>query len=83
VFYPAPSEECEPSTGGSGAIRPLPRDGGAKEYHGDPTVGPCPKVWIRNKKWKKYCQKWHAGVVQMLGNPEGDKLYRTAVDAVA
>jgi len=31
--------------GGGGAIRPLPRDRGVKELHGDSTVGPHPKVW--------------------------------------
>jgi len=24
-----------------------------EELHGDPTVGPCPKVWTRGQKWKK------------------------------
>jgi len=31
------------SFGGGGATRPLPRDGGVEELHGDPTVGPCPR----------------------------------------
>jgi len=31
--------------GGGGDTRPLPRDGGVEELHGDPTVGPRPKVW--------------------------------------
>ena len=31
--------------GGGGTTRPLPRDGGAEELRGDPTVGPHPKVW--------------------------------------
>jgi len=39
--------------GGGGATRPLPRDWGMKELHGDPTVGPRPKVWIEGQKWKK------------------------------
>jgi len=26
------------------ATQPLPRDGGVEELHGDPTVGPHPKV---------------------------------------
>jgi len=39
--------------GGGGATRPLPRDGGMKKLHGDPTVGPRPKVWTRGQKWKK------------------------------
>ena len=33
-----------PTTCG-GTTRPLPRDGGAEELLGDPTVGPHPKVW--------------------------------------
>jgi len=35
-----------------GATRPLPRDVGVKELHGDPTVGLRPKVWTRGQKWK-------------------------------
>jgi len=35
-----------------GATRPLPMDGGVEELHGDPTVGPRPKVWTRGQKWK-------------------------------
>jgi len=31
------------------ATRPLPRDGGVEEHHGDPTVGPRPKVWTEFK----------------------------------
>ena len=30
--------------GGGGTTRPLPRDGGAEELRGDPTVGPHPRV---------------------------------------
>jgi len=26
---------------------------GVEELHGDPTVGPRPKVWTRGQKWKK------------------------------
>jgi len=44
-----------------GATRPLPRDGGVEELHGDPTVGPRPKVWTRGQKWKKQYQRWFAG----------------------
>ena len=33
-----------PSSDGGGTTRPLPRDGGAEELRGDPTVGPHPKV---------------------------------------
>jgi len=39
--------------GGGGATRPLPRDGGVEELHGDLTVGPRAKVWTRDQKWKK------------------------------
>jgi len=40
--------------GGRGdATQPLPRDGGAEELRGGPTVGPYPKVWTRGQKWKK------------------------------
>jgi len=39
--------------GGGGATRPLPRDRGMEKLHGDPTVGPHPKVWIKSQKWKK------------------------------
>jgi len=31
-----------------GATRPLQRNGGVEELHGDQTVGPRPKVWTRN-----------------------------------
>jgi len=30
--------------GGGAAVRPLPRDGGVEELHGDPTVGARPKA---------------------------------------
>ena len=33
-----------------GTTRPLPRDGGAEELHGDPTVGPHPKVWTIDRE---------------------------------
>jgi len=39
--------------GGGGSTRPLSRDEGVKELHGDPTVGPHLKVWARGQKWKK------------------------------
>jgi len=32
---------------GGGATRPLLRDRGVEELHGDPTIGPCSKVWTR------------------------------------
>jgi len=45
------TDVCGLSSGG--ATRPLLRDGSVEELHGDPTVGPRPKVWIRGQKWKK------------------------------
>jgi len=30
----------------------LPRDEDVEELHEDPTVGPHPKVWTRDQKWK-------------------------------
>jgi len=33
-----------PLGGGGGATRSLPRDGGAEELYGDPTIGPRSKV---------------------------------------
>jgi len=39
--------------GSGGATQPLPSDGGVEELHGDPSVGPCPKVWTRGQKWRK------------------------------
>jgi len=44
---------ADPGGGGGGASRPLPRDGGVEELHGDSTVRPGPKVWTRGQKWKK------------------------------
>jgi len=44
-----------------GATRPLPRDGGVEELHGDPTVGPRPKVCTRGQKWKKWYRRWRVG----------------------
>jgi len=38
-----------------GATRPLSRDEGVEELHGDQTVGPRPKVRTSGQKWKK-CQ---------------------------
>ena len=35
---------------GGGTTRPLPRDGGAEELRGDPTVGPHPKVWTKDRE---------------------------------
>jgi len=37
-------------SGGVGAIRPLPKDGGVEELHEDSTLGPYPKVWSRGQK---------------------------------
>jgi len=54
---------------GDGAvIWPLSRDGGAEELRGDPTVGPRPKVWTKDQRWKMLCQKWPAGEAQMQDN---------------
>jgi len=39
-----------PTDGGGGANGLLPRDGGVEELHGDPTVGPRPKVCTRGQK---------------------------------
>jgi len=51
---------------------PFRRGGGSVEkLHGDPTVGPRPKVWTRDQKWKKYCQRWHAGETRMWDSPGG------------
>jgi len=36
---------------GGGATRPLPRDRGAEEFHGNPTVGPRPKIRTRDQKF--------------------------------
>jgi len=33
-------------------IRPLPRDKSVEEFRGNPTVGPRPKIWARDQKWK-------------------------------
>jgi len=35
-----------PKAMGGGVIRPLPRDGGAEELHGNPTDGLRSKVWL-------------------------------------
>jgi len=50
-----------------GATRPLPRDGGVEELHGDPTVRPLPKVWTRGQKWKKFCRRWRAVGCPIVG----------------
>jgi len=41
------------TSGVSGATRSLLTDGGVEELHGDPTAGPCTKVWTRGQKWMK------------------------------
>ena len=41
---------CHCDSGGGGTTRPLPRDGGAEELLGDPTVGPHPKVWTIDRE---------------------------------
>jgi len=41
-----PSDTLNLTRGGGGdATRPLPKDEGVEELHGDPTVGPCLKVF--------------------------------------
>ena len=48
------------SWGGSGGgctTRPLPRDGGAEEFRGDPTVGPHPKVWTIDREKRERSQR--------------------------
>jgi len=49
-FFLSPEKKLE---FGGGAIRPLSKDGGVEKLHGDPTVGPRPKVRTRGQKWKK------------------------------
>ena len=44
------NEKCADGGGGGGTTRPLPRDGGAEELRGDPTVGPHPKVWTIDRE---------------------------------
>jgi len=41
-----------PGGDGNGATRPLPRNGGAEEFLGNPTVRQCPKVWTRYQRLK-------------------------------
>jgi len=53
-----------------GATRPLPRDEGVEELHGDPTVGHHPKVWTRGQKWK-WCPRWRAGEARMRDSQGG------------
>jgi len=48
---------CILSRLGGGATQSLPKDGGVEELHGDPTVGPRPKVWTRGQKLK-WCRRW-------------------------
>jgi len=45
-------------------------DGGVEELHGDPTVGPRPKVWTRSQKWK-WCRRWPAGEARMRDSQGG------------
>ena len=44
------SSVVEHGGGGGGTTRPFPRDGGAEELHGDPIVGPHPKVWTIDRE---------------------------------
>ena len=48
--HPASIDETNIIGGGGGTTRPLPRDGGAEELRGDPTVGPHPKVWTIDRE---------------------------------
>jgi len=57
--------------GGGGATRPLLKDGGVEELHGDPTVRPRPKVWTRGQKQKKWCWRWRAGEARMRDSQGG------------
>jgi len=50
---------------GGGATRPLPTDGEVEELRGVPTVGPRPKVWTRDQKWKWWCRRWRAREARM------------------
>jgi len=40
------------------------------ELHGDPTVGPLPKVWTRGQKWK-WCIRWRAGEARIRDSQGG------------
>jgi len=37
---------------GGSTTRPISRDGGAEQFHGDPRVWLRLKVWTRGQKWK-------------------------------
>ena len=41
---------CDCGGGGGGTTRPLPRDRGAEELRGDPTIGSHPKVWTIDRE---------------------------------
>jgi len=43
--------------GDGGATRPLPRDGGIEELHGDPTVGPRPQGLDQRSKMEEAVPK--------------------------
>ena len=43
--------------GCGGTTRILPRDGGAEELRGDPTVGPHPKVWTIGREERETSQR--------------------------
>jgi len=45
-----------------------------EELHRDPTVGPRPKVWTRDHKWKKLSQRWRAKEAQVQNYPGGREL---------
>jgi len=41
-----------------GATQTFSGDRVAEEHYGDSTVGPYPKVWIRDLVWKKWFRRW-------------------------
>jgi len=68
---------------GGGATRPLPRNGGVQELHGDPTAGPRTKSRTWCQKWKKQCQRRHAGEAETQDNPGGEPGSAEGVEQVA
>jgi len=54
-----------------------------EELHGELIVGPRPKFWTKDQKWKRYCQRWRAGEAQMRDNPEGGELNSAGISAGA
>jgi len=41
-------------------LNPFQGIGAQKNTARGPTVGPHPKAWTRDQRWKKMCQRWHA-----------------------